>query len=109
MSKTIVGRAYEQQVLTDSLTSHRSELVAIYGRRRIGKTYLIREFFGNKITFGFTGLSTGKRADQIKNFILKLNEVTNEFKKGKQPTDWLEAFSYLRHSLKGLKNQRKKR
>ena len=109
MSKTIVGRAYEQQVLTDSLTSHRSELVAIYGRRRIGKTYLIREFFGNKITFGFTGLSTGKRADQIKNFILKLNEVTNEFKKGKQPTDWLEAFSYLKTFLKGIKESKKKK
>ncbi len=109
MSKTIVGRAYEQQVLTDSLTSHRSELVAIYGRRRIGKTYLIREFFGNKITFSFTGLSTGKRADQIKNFILKLNEVTNEFKNEKHPADWLEAFSYLKAFLKGIKESKKKK
>ncbi len=109
MSKTIVGRVYEQQVLTDSLTSHRSELVAIYGRRRTGKTYLIREFFGNNITFSFTGLSTGKRADQIKNFILKLNEVTNEFKKEKQPTDWLEAFSYLKTFLKGIKESKKKK
>ena len=109
MSKTIVGRAYEQQVLTDSLISHRSELVAIYGRRRIGKTYLIREFFGKKIAFSFTGLSTGKRADQIKNFMLKLNEVTNEFKKEKQPTDWLEAFSYLKTFLKGIKESKKKK
>lgn len=62
-------------------------MVAIYGRRRIGKTYLIREFFGNKINSSFTGLSTGKRADQIKNFILKLNEVTNAYKIKKQPTD----------------------
>ncbi len=109
MSKTIVGRAYEQQVLTDSLTSHRSELVAIYGRRRIGKTHLIREFFGNKIIFSFTGLSTGKRADQIKNFILKLNEVTNEYKKKKQPADWLEAFSYLKIFLKGIKESKRKK
>jgi len=109
MSIKIVGRTYEQQILTDSLTSHRSELVAIYGRRRIGKTYLIRGFFGNKITFSFTGLSTGKRADQIKNFILKLNEVTNEFNKNKQPTDWLEAFSYLKTFLKGIKESKKKR
>jgi len=109
MSKKIVGRAHEQQILTDSLTSHRSELVAIYGRRRIGKTYLIREFFGNKITFSFTGLSTGKKADQIKNFTLKLNEVTNEFKKEKQPTDWLEAFSYLKTFLKRIKESKKKK
>ena len=92
MSKKIVGRIREQEVLTDTLNSHRTELVAVYGRRRIGKTYLVREFFGDKITFGFTGLSTGKRSDQIKNFMLKLNEVTNSFKKEKQPNDWLEAF-----------------
>ena len=109
MSRTIVGRAYEQQVLTDSLASQRSELLAIYGRRRIGKTYLIREFFDNKITFSFTGLSTGKRADQIKNFILKLNEVTNNFKDQKQPTDWLEAFSYLKTFLKRIKESKKKK
>jgi AAA+ ATPase superfamily predicted ATPase len=109
MSKTIVGRTHEQQVLKDSLTSHRAELVAIYGRRRIGKTYLIREFFGNKITYSFTGLSTGKRADQIKNFILKLNEVTDEFKKEKQPADWLEAFSYLKTFLKRIKESKKKK
>ena len=109
MSKTIVGRESEQEVLTDSLASHRSELVAIYGRRRIGKTYLIREFFGNKIAFSFTGLSTGKRVGQIKNFMLKLNEVTDEFKKEKQPADWLEAFSYLKTFLKGIKESKKKR
>ena len=81
MPKKIVGRLHEQQLLTDTLASQRSELVAIYGRRRIGKTYLIREFFGDKVIFSFTGLSTGKRSAQIKNFILKLNEVTNEFKR----------------------------
>ena len=48
------------------------------------------EFFGNKIAFGFTGLSTGKRSNQIKNFMPKLNELTNNFKKEKQPDDWLE-------------------
>lgn len=109
MSKTIVGRVFEQEVLKDSLSSHRSELIAIYGRRRIGKTYLVREFFGNRITFSFTGLSRGKRADQIKNFILKLNDVTDEFTKEKQPADWLEAFNYLKIFLKGIKESKKKK
>jgi AAA+ ATPase superfamily predicted ATPase len=68
MSKKIVGRVREQQVLTDALNSHRSELVAIYGRRRVGKTYLVREFLGKQIKFSFTGLSIGQRSDQIKNF-----------------------------------------
>ena len=109
MSKTIVERAREQQVLTDALTSHRSELVAIYGRRRIGKTYLVREFFGKKIIFGFTGLSTGKRRDQIRNFIQKLNETTNEFRKEKLPIDWIEAFSYLKTFLKEIKESKTKK
>lgn len=109
MSKTIVGRMYEQQVLSDSLTSHRSELIAVYGRRRIGKTYLIREFFGDKIIFSFTGLSSGNRANQIKNFMLKLNELTTIFSKEKQPADWLEAFSYLKIYLKGFRETKKKK
>lgn len=109
MAKKIVGREGEKQVLTDTLNSHRSELVAVYGRRRIGKTYLVREFYEKQIIFSFTGLSKGKRADQIKNFILKLNEVTDQFKKEKQPADWLEAFSYLKTYLKGIKETKKKK
>jgi len=109
MSKKIVGRIREQEVLTDALNSHRSELIAIYGRRRIGKTYLIREFYGKQITFSFTGLSTGKRAEQIKNFMLKLNEVTDGFEHAKQPADWLEAFSYLKTFLKGMRKTKKKK
>ena len=109
MSKKIVGRKREQEVLTDALSSHRSELIAIYGRRRIGKTYLVREFFEKQIIFSFTGLSTGKRADQIKNFILKLNEVTDIFKNKKEPADWLESFSYLKIFLKERKETKKKK
>lgn len=103
MTKQIVGRTHEQQILSDTLNSHRSELVAVYGRRRIGKTYLIREFFGKQIKFSFTGLSQGKREHQIKNFMLKLNEVTDKFKDEKLPGDWLEALNHLKLFLKGLK------
>lgn len=107
--RKIAGREDEQETLNDALTSHRSELIAVYGRRRIGKTYLIREFFGTKITFSFTGLSTGKRSDQLKNFMLKLNERTDDFKDLKQPADWLEGFSVLKQYLKGFKQTKKKK
>lgn len=109
MSKKIIGRKREQEILLDTLNSHRSELVAVYGRRRIGKTYLVREFFGKQILFSFTGLSTGNRADQIKNFMLKLNEATNTFKNADEPDDWLEAFSYLKTFLKEKKESKKKK
>ena len=109
MSKNIAGRKHEMQVLSDALNSYRSELIAVYGRRRIGKTYLIREYFNKKIVFSFTGLSTGKRPEQIKNFILKLNEITNKFTGQRQPVDWLEAFSLLKVFLKDIKETKKKK
>ena len=109
MSREVIGRTREREILTEALNSHRSELVAVYGRRRIGKTYLIREFFGKQITFSFTGLSTGNRKEQIKNFMLKLNETTDMFSKDKIPADWLEAFSYLKKFLKSIKQSSKKK
>jgi AAA+ ATPase superfamily predicted ATPase len=55
MFQKMVGRLPEQEILTGALNSYRSELIAIYRRRRIGKTYLVRTFFGKQITFSFTG------------------------------------------------------
>ena len=95
MSKTIVGRSKEKEKLSLALKSSRSELIAVYGRRRIGKTHLIRNFYNDKIIFSFTGLQTGTRADQIENFMLKLNEVSYEFRKEK-PKSWLEALHLLK-------------
>ncbi len=109
MSKNIAGRKREIQILSDALNSQRSELIAVYGRRRIGKTYLIKEYYRHSILFSFTGLSTGKRPEQIKNFMLKLNELTDEFVKQKLPVDWLEAFSLLKTFLKSIKQTKKKK
>ena len=110
MGKEILGRVLEKNRLTDTLNSHRSELVAVYGRRRIGKTYLIREFFSERIIFSFTGLSDESKLKQIKNFVLKLHEYTDsKFKNEPLPTDWLEAFSLLKRYLKTIKETKKKK
>ena len=55
MFQKMVGCLRQQEILTGALNSHRSELIAIYGRRRIGKTYLVRTFFGKQIKFSFIG------------------------------------------------------
>ena len=107
--RKVIGRQREKEILSNALTSHRSELIAVYGRRRIGKTYLIRTFYKDKITFSFTGLSEGKRHDQIKNFMLKLKEVSKMFQNEKPPKDWLEAFHLLKLYLKGIKESNKKK
>lgn len=106
--KKIIGREIEKEKLGESLKSHRSELIAVYGRRRVGKTYLIREFYSKEIIFSFTGLKNGRRSDQIENFMIELGEVTNEFVDEK-PQNWLQAFNILRHYLKKIKETKKKK
>ena len=52
---TIIGRQYEQDLIREYYNSPKAELVAVYGRRRVGKTYLIKQCFDNNFDFYFTG------------------------------------------------------
>lgn len=108
MPKNIVGRLLEKEKLNEALNTQRSELIAIYGRRRIGKTYLIREHYSKNIIFSFSGLRNGVRPDQIENFMLELREFSGKFKDEK-PENWLQAFNLLKQYLKGLKQTQKKK
>jgi len=108
VTKTIIGRIKEKEVLSNVLNSSRSELIAVYGRRRIGKTFLIREFYEKEMVFSITGFSEGNRAVQIKNFMTKLNEVTEEFKNDK-PKDWIDCFVLLKKYIKRLRKKKSKK
>lgn len=104
----IVGRRSEKEKLQDALDSKRSELIAIYGRRRIGKTYLIHKFYANHIAFSLTGLRDGPRLDQIENFMIQLNEVSDKTKEEK-PKNWLQAFNALKQHFKSVRKTKKKK
>ena len=108
MAKVIVGRVKEKEILSNALNSSRSELIAIYGRRRIGKTFLIREFYEKGMVFSMTGFSDGNRDVQIKNFQAKLNEVTDEFKQEKA-LDWIDCFVLLKKYITGLRKSKHKK
>jgi len=97
----IVGRKYEKDCLMQCLKSKRPEFVVIYGRRRVGKTYLIREFFNSFFSFYATGLSDEKTRGQLKGFGAGLNEYGYEDKS--IPKDWFEAFSRLKKFLESDK------
>jgi AAA+ ATPase superfamily predicted ATPase len=59
----LVGRHAERAVLDEALTSTgEGELIAVYGRRRVGKTFLIREFFGPRLCFELVGIHAARRA-----------------------------------------------
>jgi hypothetical protein len=68
----LVGRISERNELMKAYNSEYSEFVAVTGRRRIGKTFLIRETFGYKFAFQHAGLANQKTKEQLKEFRLSL-------------------------------------
>ncbi|MCK5520218.1 MAG: AAA family ATPase [Candidatus Marinimicrobia bacterium] len=101
----LTGRKTEKQILLNALHSKRSELVVVYGRRRIGKTFLVREVYKNKINIELIGVRKASLKDQLKNFHLKLSVKD---KNVPMPLDWQEAFHYLEHYLNKVKSNKKK-
>ena len=90
----IIGRKREKDSLMQCLLSKRPEFVVVYGRRRVGKTYLIREYFNQQFSFYTTGLSDEKTKGQLRAFQASLNAYGYEEKS--VPADWFEAFSHLK-------------
>ncbi len=103
----LIGRAPEIDILKEALHNNKSELLAIYGRRRIGKTFLIREVFAKQMVFEITGLYKGLMTDQLDNFTKAIIAKSRK-KKLTPPTDWFEAFSLLEQYLSGVKSTKKK-
>ena len=94
----IIGRKEETRELERCARSRKSELVCVYGRRRVGKTFLVEQFFGNRFSFRVTGVEGGKTRAQLKSFHLRLREHGDT--SGRIPSDWFEAFSRLESVLK---------
>lgn len=99
----MVGRIQEIKELNRLYSGNKAELVAVYGRRRVGKTYLVDETFGDKITFGHAGLSPADE-DSKGLLNLQLNHFYNSLElqgmeKCDKPNNWLDAFLLLEKFL----------
>ena len=103
----LIGRKTEANILETAILNSKSELIAVYGRRRVGKTFLIREYFKKEIVFEVAGLFHGSLNDQLQNFT---KELKTRNKKGKEiiPKNWLEAFTQLENYLNKLNSKKKK-
>jgi len=104
----VVGREKERAILHKMLETDSSELLAVYGRRRVGKTFLIREMYNKRMAFQLTGIYGGNRKDQLANFHAQLQSSSVKFKNTKPPKDWFDAFRQLEKYLDGLKGKKKK-
>jgi len=104
----IIGREREKKILQALLNSKEAELMAIYGRRRIGKTFLIKEYFKNKgLFFELTGVLGGRTSEQLWNFSETVTEVFQLKKRLPPPKNWREAFGILLDMIESIpKNQK---
>ncbi|MBU0763841.1 MAG: AAA family ATPase, partial [Bacteroidetes bacterium] len=102
----LIGRKRELSVLNSLHLSDKSEFVAMYGRRRVGKTFLIRSAFGQKFTFQVTGLANATLTQQLTNFHVAFQKVNPESERP-QAADWFSAFQQLKDYLENVKDAKK--
>lgn len=105
--KSIIGRKPEIEKLQRISTSDKSEFVAVYGRRRVGKTFLIREFFEYTFDFQLTGLANANTQQQLINFYTSLNRQSS-LVFDKMPTNWFEGFQQLMDHLENIDSNKRK-
>jgi uncharacterized protein len=103
--RTIVGRYFEKEELESFYKSEISEFVAVYGRRRVGKTFLIRELFRERLDFYLTGLDNGGFSEQMANFNLALRE--SGMKDIPLAKNWIYAFQQLRVLIEKSRKKKK--
>ena len=103
----IIGREREIEELTRLRDSETSEFVMVYGRRRVGKTYLIREFFKDKFDFYVTGIAKGSRMEQLMNFGSAIRQFDKKSYVHPSPGNWYDAFELLKTIIIRSRNKRK--
>jgi AAA+ ATPase superfamily predicted ATPase len=94
----LVGRHQEQQKLTALYNGSSSEFLVVYGRRRVGKTFLLREFFKQKFSFYHTGMSNKGTIAQLENFDYSLSKISSAAYTTPSK-NWIEAFRRLSQYL----------
>ena len=104
----LIGRKKEQKEFMRLYNSDESEMVVVYGRRRVGKTYLVNQVFAETgFTFKVTGLYKSKLPRQLENFTLALKEYFDD-EQIPQPKSWMDAFEKLKEYLLKSKQRGKK-
>lgn len=103
--RLLIGRELEKQRLGNCMRSGEAQLIAVYGRRRVGKTFLINQFFEGRFDFKFTGTDGQPMSVQLKNFWNELRSQTRA--ECEMPKDWTEAFYQLRLYLESLPTDEK--
>lgn len=101
----IVGRQAECRRLSQCLEADTAQLVVVYGRRRVGKTFIINEFFNGRFDFKLTGAYNEPKETQLRYFAMELSRQAG--REIVPPKDWIDAFDLLRRHLSSLPQDEK--
>jgi hypothetical protein len=102
----LIGREKELEVFKSLYASQRSEFIAVYGRRRVGKTFLVRSAFENQFTFQVTAMANVKLSQQLTNFNIALQNIYPAVA-NTPATNWFTAFQQLINYIESIKTPRK--
>ena len=102
----MIGRSEQIALMQETLTIKKSSFVAVTGRRRVGKTYLIDDVYSNNFCLRITGIQGGDKQTQINNFTQKISEYSNK-KIDTTATNWQQVFVQLKSYLKLLPKKKK--
>ena len=102
----MVGREREVQILKNAMQDDMSHFIAVYGRRRVGKTYLISEAFGYRFTVHPAGMAEGGLEAQLYAFEASIRNANGRTSK-KKPRNWLEAFEDLKDLIRESSEKKK--
>lgn len=100
----IIGRQSEKRLLQEIVESDSPEFVAVYGRRRIGKTFLVKQFFNGQFDFYMTGIFNSSRQKLLEYFNMQLESYSG--KKWPLAKSWLLAFRQLQQYLSSLRKKK---
>ena len=103
-ANSFIGRQEEINLLEKYYSSDKSEFVAVYGRRRVGKTYLVRSTLSDRFDYEFSGMYQVAAKLQRREFQKALDQ--RSCLKGRLPSDWFDAFDHLKSYLLALGKER---
>lgn len=96
MRTKLYGRENELKLLKGAYESSKAELAVVYGRRRVGKSYLIKRFSSDKKYLSFEGIEGGSSRTQVENFQIQLQkQISNPLLQRAKFETWNEIFDYL--------------
>jgi uncharacterized protein len=97
--ENIIGRDKQIAQLSAAITSDKPEMVAVIGRRRVGKTFLIENVFEKQLIFQLTGVQFASQKEQLLIFLTQLTKHFPTYHPSKKPDSWLEAFFMLSDAI----------